>query len=80
MLSGGFGDSGGSGDFDRVSAELELGFIDFESLDPVVESRWWNPKLSCRPRRPPNPASGLGQRRLNNLLLAAPLDLTLGGC
>jgi hypothetical protein len=44
-----FGESGDSGDSDEVSAELELAFVDFQRFDSVVESRWWNSKLSCRP-------------------------------
>src|SRR5215510_2552789 len=35
----------------QVSAELEVCFVDFQGLDPVVESRRWNSKLSCRSGR-----------------------------
>src|SRR5262249_52819321 len=60
----------------QVSAELEVCFVDFQGLDPVVESRRWNSKLSCRSGRSRDPASALGQRRLDNLPLTAPLKLT----
>jgi hypothetical protein len=45
-----------------------------------IESRWRNSQLSCRPGRSGNPASALGQRRLDDLPLAARLNLTLESC
>jgi len=55
-------------------AEFELLFVDFQGLDPGLEGRWWNSKLSRRPGRSGNPASRLSQRRLDNLPLASRLN------
>jgi len=59
------------------SVEFELAFVDFQGLDAGLKSGWWNSKLRCRPWWSGNPASGLGQRRLDNVPLAARLNLTL---
>src|SRR5713101_291982 len=59
------------------SAVLEAPFIDVQGLDPGLEGRWWNSKLSRRSKRSGNPALDLGQHRLDSLALAPRLTLTL---
>jgi len=61
------------------SAEFELAFIDFQGLDAGLKSGWWNSKLNCRSRRTGNPSSCFGQHCLDNLSLAARLNLNLEG-
>src|SRR4051812_2616587 len=60
------------------SPVLESPFIDIQGLDPSLEGRWWNSKLCRRSKRSGNPAVGLGQRRLDNLLLASRLNIQSG--
>ena len=33
---------------ERCSAKFELEFVDFQSLDAGLESRWWNSELRRR--------------------------------
>src|SRR5438445_702985 len=56
-------------------AEFELLFVDFQGLDPGLEGRWWNLKLSRCSGRSGNPASSISQRRLDNLPLASRLNI-----
>ena len=56
-------------------AELELLFVDFQGLDPRLEGRWWNSKLTRCAGRSGNPASSLSERRLDNLPLASRLNI-----
>src|SRR5216683_4304104 len=48
---------------ERPLAEFELLFVDFQGLDPGLEGRRWNSKLSRCSKRSGNPASSLSQRR-----------------
>ena len=56
-------------------AEFELLFVDFQGLDPGLEGRWWNSKLTRCAGRSGNPASSLSERRLDNLPLASRLNI-----
>src|SRR5260370_41829169 len=60
---------------ERPLAEFELLFVDFQGLDPGLEGRWWNSKLSRCSGRSGNPASRLSERRLDNFPLASRLNI-----
>src|SRR6266567_4699718 len=55
--------------------EFEVLFVDFQRLDPGLEGRWWNAKLSRCSGRSGNPASSLSERRLDNFPLASRLNV-----
>src|SRR2546422_532264 len=59
----------------RPLAEFELLFVDFQGLDPGLEGRWWNSKLSRRSGRSGNPVSSLSERRLDHLPLASRVNI-----
>ena len=51
MLPGEFGRSGESGEFgdERMSAKLELRFVDAQRFDAILKRGWWNAKLRRGP-------------------------------
>jgi len=59
-------------------AESELAFVDFQRLDAALKGSRWNLKLSRRSGRTGNPASTLGQRRLDKLPLASRFNIQSG--
>ena len=61
-------------------AEFELVLVDFRGLDPRLEGRWWNSKLSRRSGWSGNPASGLSERRLDHLPFASRLNIQSRRC
>ena len=60
-------------------AEPELAFANPKGFNPVVESRRWNAELGRCARRPPNPASALGQRSFDDFPFFTLLTRKRGG-